>query len=72
MTNKKVGSNMFDLHGRVAVVTGSSAGLGVYMAKALARQGAEAIGWVWDEMLKPIVNWIKDTFIVIFENWGEV
>ena len=32
---------MFDLHGRVAVVTGSSAGLGVYMAKALARQGAK-------------------------------
>ncbi len=32
---------MFNLEGRVAVVTGSSAGLGSYMAKALARQGAK-------------------------------
>lgn len=32
---------MFDLHGRVAVVTGGSAGLGKGMALALARQGAD-------------------------------
>lgn len=31
---------MFDLHGRNAVVTGASAGLGYEMAKALAAQGA--------------------------------
>ncbi len=33
--------NLFDLSGRVAVVTGASSGLGVQMAKALAHQGAD-------------------------------
>ena len=32
---------MFDLHGRVAVITGGTAGLGKGMAIALARQGAD-------------------------------
>ncbi len=33
--------NMFDLTGKVAIVTGSSRGLGQYMARAFARAGAE-------------------------------
>lgn len=35
--------NYFDLSGRVAVVTGASAGLGLQMAKALASQGANLV-----------------------------
>lgn len=34
---------MFDLKGRVAVVSGASSGLGVQMATALARQGADLV-----------------------------
>ena len=36
-------TNIFDLTGRVALVTGCSTGLGVQMAKALAAQGANIV-----------------------------
>ncbi|NMB32713.1 MAG: SDR family oxidoreductase [Clostridium sp.] len=36
-------SNLFDLRGRTAVVTGASSGIGVQMAKALARQGSNLV-----------------------------
>ncbi len=36
-------NNLFDLDGRVAIVTGTSRGLGQYMARALARAGADLI-----------------------------
>jgi gluconate 5-dehydrogenase len=36
----EMGTNLFDLSGKVALVTGASSGLGVQFAKALARQGA--------------------------------
>jgi len=36
-------TNLFDLTGRVAVVTGASTGLGVQMAKAFASQGANLV-----------------------------
>ncbi|WP_031514713.1 SDR family NAD(P)-dependent oxidoreductase [Desulfofalx alkaliphila] len=35
--------NLFDLTGKVAIVTGASSGLGVQYAKALARQGADLV-----------------------------
>jgi gluconate 5-dehydrogenase len=34
-------TNLFDLTGKVALITGASSGLGVQFAKALARQGAD-------------------------------
>ncbi len=34
---------MFDLHGRVVVITGASSGLGVQMATAFAKQGADLV-----------------------------
>lgn len=36
-------NNLFDLTGRVVVITGASSGLGVQMAKAYARQGADIV-----------------------------
>lgn len=36
-------SGLFDLKGKVALVTGASSGLGVQFAKALARQGADVV-----------------------------
>lgn len=42
MSDVSVGSNrLFDLSGKVALVTGTSRGLGQYMARALARAGAD-------------------------------
>ena len=35
--------NLFDLTGQVAVVTGTSRGLGQYFARALARAGADLV-----------------------------
>jgi gluconate 5-dehydrogenase len=35
--------SLFDLHGRVAIVTGTSRGLGQYLARALARAGADLV-----------------------------
>ena len=37
------GSQLFDLGGRVAIVTGTSRGLGQYFARALARAGADLV-----------------------------
>lgn len=36
-------NNLFDLDGRVSIVTGTSRGLGQYMARALARAGADLV-----------------------------
>ena len=36
-------NNLFDLAGRVAIVTGTSRGLGQYMARALAKAGADLV-----------------------------
>src|SRR5947208_9611270 len=36
-------STLFDLSGRVAIVTGTSRGLGQYMARALAKSGADLV-----------------------------
>ncbi|MDY7009894.1 MAG: glucose 1-dehydrogenase [Planctomycetota bacterium] len=38
-----MGKNLFDLTGKVAIVTGASRGLGQYMARALAKAGADLV-----------------------------
>jgi NAD(P)-dependent dehydrogenase (short-subunit alcohol dehydrogenase family) len=38
-----VSDGLFDLNGRVALVTGTSRGLGQYMARALAKAGADLV-----------------------------
>lgn len=39
----ELSSNLFDLSGRVAIVTGTSRGLGQHLARALARAGADLV-----------------------------
>ena len=56
-------SNMFDLSGKVALVTGCSTGLGVQMAKALARQGASIIALARrQELIDAVATEIRDTY----------
>jgi gluconate 5-dehydrogenase len=43
MLTKVEDSKLFDLTGRVAVITGTSRGLGQYFGRALARQGADLV-----------------------------
>ena len=43
MKYKVGGLNMFNLKGRVAVVTGASSGLGKQMARGFASQGADLV-----------------------------
>lgn len=40
---RKIMTNLFNLQGKVALVTGASSGLGVQFAKALAGQGADVV-----------------------------
>jgi 2-deoxy-D-gluconate 3-dehydrogenase len=44
MTGPQAGLSGFDLHGRLAVVTGARRGLGLAIAKALAAAGADIVG----------------------------
>ena len=43
MAGRNHGTNLFDLGGQVAIVTGTSRGLGQYFARALAKAGADLI-----------------------------
>lgn len=56
--------NYFDLSGRVAVVTGASAGLGLQMAKALASQGANLV------LLARRMNLLEENAKSITEEFG--
>ena len=54
--------NIFDLTGKVAVVTGSGRGLGLYCARALARAGADiAVTSRKPETLDPVVKELEST-----------
>lgn len=56
-------NRMFDLSGKVALVTGCSTGLGVQMAKALARHGASIIALARrQELIDEVARDIRDTY----------
>ena len=56
-------TNLFDLTGRVAVVTGCSTGLGVQMAKALASAGANIVALARRQnMIDAVAADIKSTY----------
>lgn len=54
--------NLFDLHGKVALVTGATHGLGMTMAKALAQAGATLVinGHTPDKMEKALAAYAED------------
>jgi NAD(P)-dependent dehydrogenase (short-subunit alcohol dehydrogenase family) len=55
-----VNNNLFDLTGRVAIVTGASRGLGQYLARALAQAGADLVITSRDaDTLKPFQKEIE-------------
>src|SRR5579872_4658035 len=43
MSSPPANRQLFDLSGQVAIVTGTSRGLGQYLARALARAGADLV-----------------------------
>lgn len=55
---------MFNLSGRVAVVTGGSSGLGVQFAHALGRQGADVV------VIARRVEMLKEVAASIAEKYG--
>ena len=55
---------MFNLSGRVAVVTGGSSGLGVQFAHALGRQGADVV------VIARRVEMLKEVAATIAEKYG--
>ena len=66
---------MFDLHGRVAVVTGASAGLGRQFSLALARQGADLAilarrEWKLNEVAEEIRALGVKCLVVLVNNAG--
>ncbi|MBQ6164911.1 MAG: SDR family oxidoreductase [Clostridia bacterium] len=55
--------NYFDLNGQVAIITGSSTGLGVQMARALANQGAKIVAAARrEERIKAVAAEIERDF----------
>ncbi|MCR4690862.1 MAG: SDR family oxidoreductase [Lachnospiraceae bacterium] len=56
-------NNLFDLTGQVAIVTGCSTGLGVQMAKALAKQGCNIVALARrKELIDQVAKEIADEF----------
>ncbi len=56
-------NNLFDLTGQVAIVTGCSTGLGVQMAKALAKQGCNIVALARrKELIDQVAKEITDEF----------
>lgn len=59
--------NLFDLHGKIAVVTGASRGLGQYFGRALALAGADLV--ITSRTSESLLEFTKEIVLYYNKEW---